>query len=116
VPLLLDWLVYCSGPQFIEEIRKASDSELNLYAATDEVVASLPWQLTVFDDFLPFQVLQTPYTFSQDVRDDKYHFGVIRHTLPGKLATCFPDIFDEVQQSFQANLVLTGSGIGGLFL
>ena len=57
-----------------------------------------------------------PYTLGQDILDDAYHVGVIRHILPRNLAACFPDIFDELQQSFEANLVLTGSGIVDDFL
>jgi len=64
---------------------------------------------------LRFQILQTPYTFGQDIRDDSYYVGVIRHALPRNLAVCFPDIFDEVKQSFETNLALNGSGIGSLF-
>ena len=57
-----------------------------------------------------------PYTLGQDILDDTYHVGVIRHILPQNLAACFPDIFDEAQQSFEANLALTGPGIGDDFL
>ena len=55
-------------------------------------------------------MLQVPYTIGQDIRDNSYLIGVIRHVLPRNLDACFPDIFDEAQQSFEANLALTGSG------
>jgi lauroyl/myristoyl acyltransferase len=61
-------------------------------------------------------MLQIPYTIGQDILDDTYHVGVTRHILPRNLAACFPDIFDEMQQSFEENLALTGSGIGDDFL
>jgi hypothetical protein len=37
VPLLRGWLVCCSDPQLMEEIRKASDSELSIHEWIDEV-------------------------------------------------------------------------------
>ena len=38
VPLLQEWLVFCSGPQLLEDIRKADSSEISFNQAIDNVV------------------------------------------------------------------------------
>ena len=38
IPMLQGWLVLCSGPQLLEDIRKADGSELSIHQAIDEVV------------------------------------------------------------------------------
>ena len=120
MPLLRGWLVCCSAPQLIEDIRKAGDSDLSIDQWVDEVaspplIEQIIYRVFLFSLFF-FQVLQTPYTFGHDIRDDMYQIGVIRHSLPRNLAACFPDIIDEVQQSFEANLSLTGTGMGDVVL
>ena len=59
---------------------------------------------------LTVQILQTPYTLGQEVRDNDYHVGVIRFALPRNLAALFPDIRDEIQNSFDDHLMLIGNG------
>jgi hypothetical protein len=37
VPLMNDWLVFCSGEEMLEDIRKATDDELSIHQAMSEV-------------------------------------------------------------------------------
>jgi uncharacterized protein with ATP-grasp and redox domains len=49
VPLLHDWLVFCSGEQMLEDIRKATDDELSIHHAMNEVstLVSNFWDFSV---------------------------------------------------------------------
>ena len=44
LPLLTKWLVICSGPQLLEEIRRANDNELSIDLATQEVTVIMHYQ------------------------------------------------------------------------
>jgi hypothetical protein len=56
------------------------------------------------------QLLQIQYTLGQEMSDSFYHIGMIRHAFPRNLAACFPDICNEIQQSFKDNILLDEYG------
>jgi hypothetical protein len=55
--------------------------------------------------------LQTEYTMGRKIGEDRYHVSVIRGTMTRSLAAVFPEIREEVMESFKQVLPLSGSGI-----
>ncbi|TCD68632.1 hypothetical protein EIP91_010287 [Steccherinum ochraceum] len=81
VPELFRWLVVVTGPQLIEELRKAGDDELSF----DEAVA---------------ESLQVDYTLGPTIHSNGYHIPIIRTTLTRNLGALFPDVRDELASAF----------------
>jgi hypothetical protein len=65
---------------------------------------------TWFSYFRIGQLAALKYTFGEEVITDPYHIPMIRTVLNKKLAACFPDIHDEIVQSFEDVLALEGNG------
>jgi len=56
------------------------------------------------------------YTFGEEVVADPYHILMIRTPLNKNLGVCFPDVRDEIVQSFDDVLALEGNGTSQLFV
>ncbi|KDR68414.1 hypothetical protein GALMADRAFT_1044748 [Galerina marginata CBS 339.88] len=78
VPDRSRWLVIVSGPQMVDDIRRASDEQL------------------VVDD----ETVQTDFNFGRQVRLDTYHIGIVRTPLTRNLAIRFEHIKDEIFCAF----------------
>ncbi|KAF8844225.1 cytochrome P450 [Paxillus ammoniavirescens] len=87
---LYRWTVIVSGPQFVEDVRKASDDELSFMEATNDN-------------------LNTEYTLGHDVHHNPYHVATIRSQLTRNLGILFPDIRDEIVTAFEESLDLQGN-------
>ncbi|KDR68411.1 hypothetical protein GALMADRAFT_231377 [Galerina marginata CBS 339.88] len=81
VSTLSRWMVIVSGPQMIDDIRRATNDQLSFTEAVSEVV-------------------QTDYTIGPQIRLDPYHIGVVRTPLTRSLGACFLDIKDEIIAAF----------------
>ncbi|KIJ09984.1 hypothetical protein PAXINDRAFT_102115 [Paxillus involutus ATCC 200175] len=88
---LYRWTVIVSGPQFVEDVRKASDDELSFMEATNDN-------------------LNTEYTLGHDVHHNPYHVAIIRSQLTRNLGILFPDIRDEIVIAFEETLDLQANG------
>jgi cytochrome P450 len=81
VSTISKWLVIVSGPQMIDDIRRASDE----YLSFEEAVS---------------QTIQTDYTLGRELRLDTYHIPIVRTPLTRSLAVRFADIKDEITAAF----------------
>ncbi|KAF8833481.1 cytochrome P450 [Paxillus ammoniavirescens] len=84
------WMVVVSGPQFVEDVRKASDDELSLVEAANEN-------------------LKVKYLFGHDVYHNPYHLPILRSRLIRNLGILYPDIRDEIVMAFEETLDLRGN-------
>ncbi|KAI0334069.1 cytochrome P450 [Cubamyces sp. BRFM 1775] len=76
------WMVYVSGPELIDEMKRRPDDELSFHEGADET-------------------LQTIYTMGADVHYDRYHIPLVRDKLTRNLPAIVPDVIDEVTVAFQ---------------
>ncbi|KIJ13827.1 hypothetical protein PAXINDRAFT_13375 [Paxillus involutus ATCC 200175] len=90
VARLYRWLVVVSGPQFVEDVRKASDDELSFAEATNED-------------------LKLEYMVGHDVYHNTYHVPIIRSQLTRSLGILYPEIRDEIVTAFEETLDLQGN-------
>ncbi|KAH9482481.1 Cytochrome P450 monooxygenase 151 [Psilocybe cubensis] len=81
VSMMSKWMVVITGPDMINDIRKASDEQLSSRAAIAETA-------------------QSDYMISPRISTDPYHVGVVRTPLTRHLGTRFNDIKDEIASSF----------------
>ncbi|KDR68413.1 hypothetical protein GALMADRAFT_78764 [Galerina marginata CBS 339.88] len=77
VPTISRWVVVVSGPQMLDDIRRATDDQLSFREAVAEL-------------------FQTDYMIGRQIRRDPYHVNVVRSALTRNLAIRFPDIKDEI--------------------
>jgi len=71
------WLVIVSGPQLIDELRRAPDDALSFLEATNET-------------------LELRFTAGPNVADNSYHVATVRGQFTRALTSLYPDIRDEV--------------------
>ncbi|KAK0212154.1 cytochrome P450 [Desarmillaria ectypa] len=88
VPMFDKWMVVVSGPEKINEIRKASLEQLSSKDAGGEVI-------------------QADYTIGRRFNADSYHTDVIRSALTRNIGACFADVQDEIQAAFKDNIPMT---------
>ncbi|KAF8835739.1 hypothetical protein BDN67DRAFT_878696, partial [Paxillus ammoniavirescens] len=79
------WTVVVSGPQCMEDIRKASDDELSLLEAINDN-------------------LNIEYMLGHDVYHNPYHSAIIGWQLTRNLEILYPDIRDEIVTMFKETL------------
>ncbi|KAG7099883.1 hypothetical protein E1B28_001684 [Marasmius oreades] len=82
IPLPDRWLVVISGPDMLEDIRKATDEQLSLRAA--------------FQDFL-----HTELFFGRQTRVDPYHVFIFKNTLTRSIGPKFSDMYEEMVAAFE---------------
>ncbi|KAF9008808.1 cytochrome P450 [Cyathus striatus] len=81
VATMARWIVVVSGPQMVDDIRKANDEQMSFREAVAETI-------------------QTDYMIGPQIRLDPYHIGVVRTPLTRNLAARFSDIKDEIAAAF----------------
>ncbi|KDR68416.1 hypothetical protein GALMADRAFT_215851 [Galerina marginata CBS 339.88] len=75
------WMVVVSGPQMLNDIRRATEDQLSFREAVAEFG-------------------QTDYMMGPQIRRAPYHIKVVRTPLTRNLAARFPDIKDEISNAF----------------
>ncbi|KAF9468819.1 cytochrome P450 [Collybia nuda] len=85
VPTIGKWFVVVSGPQMVDDLRKATDETVSFREALVDVI-------------------QTDYTLGPEIHHDPWHVGTVRSPLTRNLGIRFSDIQDEIEVSF-ADLV-----------
>ena len=98
VPHILEWLVVGTGPNLLEEIRKAPKDIMSSTAVADEV--SLFIILWLIHMKLIRKFLQTQYTLGANMRTNPYHMHVIQSTFTRTLPILIPEVHDEVVHVF----------------
>ncbi|KAI9441476.1 cytochrome P450 [Lactarius indigo] len=86
------WMVLASGPEHIEDVRKAPDDVLSIIASTIEF-------------------LQAEYTLDLLDMDTGYHTDVIRVKLTRNIATTFKDVRDELIRTLDASIPVYDDGV-----
>ncbi|KAF9475570.1 cytochrome P450 [Pholiota conissans] len=81
IPTMGRFTVVASGPQMIEDIRRASDDELSFREAVAETI-------------------QTDYMLGSQIRHEIFHITVVRTPLTRNIGYRFPDIKDEIITAF----------------
>ncbi len=97
-----------SGPELIEDVRKASDDVLSVSVPLDEV-RMLPSTLDSYS-YRSFQFLQSKYTLDLLDLEDEYHVDVIRSKLTRNIAVTFNEVHDELNRSLDASIPVHGDG------
>ncbi|KIK72907.1 hypothetical protein PAXRUDRAFT_836355 [Paxillus rubicundulus Ve08.2h10] len=85
------WMVIVSGPQLVEDVRKASKDELSFTEAANDT-------------------MNLEYTWGHDTLYNPYHIPIIRSQLTRNLKILCPDIRDEIVTAFEETLDLRGNG------
>ncbi|KAF8271106.1 cytochrome P450 [Lactarius quietus] len=89
IPTFRRWMVLASGPEQIEDVRKAPDDVLSINASAIEF-------------------LQADYTLDLLDMDSDYHTGIIRSKLTRNIADTFKEVRDELIQSLDATIPVSG--------
>ncbi|TFK68396.1 cytochrome P450 [Pluteus cervinus] len=80
-PMMARWVVVVSGPQLIDDVRKASEEDLSFEEAINEVQ-------------------QIKYTLGPELQEDLYHVSTVRTPLTRNLAARFSEVQDEIAAAF----------------
>jgi len=81
IALIDRWAIIANGCMMIEDIKKASDTQLDMREATAES-------------------LQIEYTLSKDLHVDPYHVAVVRTQITRNIASRFSEVRDEIVAAF----------------
>ncbi|KAF8994662.1 cytochrome P450 [Cyathus striatus] len=81
IPMLDRWIVIFYGEKYANEFKKAPDDALSITMAINET-------------------LQVPYTMGSEVVTNPYHLPLIRVQLTRNLDNIFPELHEEVVDSF----------------
>ncbi|KAH9066645.1 cytochrome P450 [Lactarius vividus] len=83
------WMVLASGPELVEDVRKAPDDVLSINASMSEL-------------------FQLEYTLGLLETDSGYHTGIIRSKLTRNIEVVFKDVRDELIRSLDASIPAHG--------
>ena len=106
-------MVVASGPEQIEDVRKAPDDVLSMPAAMTEV-CMLPGMFDSYPRRL-CQFLQAEYTLDLLDMDNDYQMDVIRSKLTRNIADTFKEVRDELIRSLDASVPVYGDGTWQVF-
>ncbi|KIJ13840.1 hypothetical protein PAXINDRAFT_80216 [Paxillus involutus ATCC 200175] len=84
------WRVIVSGPQLVEDVRKASKDELSFIEAANDT-------------------MNLEYTLGHDTLHNPYHIPIVRLQLTRNLGILCLDIRDEIVTAFEETLDLRGN-------
>lgn len=94
------WQIVVTGPQLVDEVRKAPDEIMSFQEAVYEVcTAELNQVCTVL--MHASQTFQTQNTMGPRFASQGVQIDVIRNQLTRNLGTIFADVQDELQLSFK---------------
>ncbi|KAH9036352.1 cytochrome P450 [Lactarius pseudohatsudake] len=83
------WMVLVSGPELVEDVRKAPEDVLSVKASTAEL-------------------LQLEYTLGLLETDRGYHMDIIRSKLTRNIEVTFKDVRDELIRTLDASIPVHG--------
>jgi len=87
-------MILASGPEFIEDVRKAPDNVLSMKEPISDVrVLATKGGAHVSRGISQF--LQTDYTLDMLNKDDIYHVDIIRTRLTRNIAVTFKEVREE---------------------
>ncbi|RDB20448.1 hypothetical protein Hypma_012416 [Hypsizygus marmoreus] len=80
-PMVSKWMIVVSGPQMVEDLRKAPDDQMSMMDAVADLI-------------------QIDYTVGPEIHRDPYHVATVRTPLTRNLAARFDDVQDEIAEAF----------------
>ncbi|KAF9445833.1 cytochrome P450 [Macrolepiota fuliginosa MF-IS2] len=80
LPRYFSWMIVVNGPQYLEDIRKATDDQLSFLAFLNEAS-------------------QFEYTIGPEIMTDTYHNNVVRGPMTRNIGSRFSDLIDEVDKA-----------------
>ncbi|KAK7054327.1 hypothetical protein VNI00_003520 [Paramarasmius palmivorus] len=86
IPTFDGWQVVVHGPKLLDDVRRASENELSIIEAVDDII-------------------KARYTISPLIHINPYHVNVIRNTLTRNIGAKFEDIRDEISAAFNDNIL-----------
>ncbi|TDL22834.1 cytochrome P450 [Rickenella mellea] len=87
------WQVIVSGSKLVEELRTAPDEKLSFLAAISESLA-------------------IEFSLGQRLADNDFHVAIIRSQLTRNLGVVFPEVRDEIVQSFEELIPSSNEWVG----
>ncbi|KAJ3720528.1 cytochrome P450 [Lentinula raphanica] len=81
IPTLFQMTFVISGPELIDDVRRASDDQLSLYGSIKEG-------------------MQTDFTMEPHILENPYHFKFVHLSLTSNLGGRYPEIHEEVIAAF----------------
>jgi len=110
IPMLTQWMVVVTGPQMIEDVRRASDDQLSSKDALAEVICHPYCHACNLSLILCHKTLHFDILLGREVFDDGFHVDVIRSQLTRNIAARFSDIQDEITAGFADYVPTKGNG------
>ncbi|KAF8897198.1 cytochrome P450 [Infundibulicybe gibba] len=89
VPTLSKWVIVVSGPDMLDDIRRAPDDQLSFREAISET-------------------FHIDYTMGPEIHHDPYHVATVRTPLTRNLAIRFTDIQEEIAAAFNDVVPVNG--------
>ncbi|PSS38083.1 hypothetical protein PHLCEN_2v63 [Hermanssonia centrifuga] len=81
IPKFNEWHLVITGPQLIDELRKAPDDQLSFEEAVQKT-------------------LHTEWTLGRSLNHNRYHIPLVRGPLTRNIGALFPEIRDEIVAAF----------------
>jgi hypothetical protein len=107
--MMTQWMIVVAGPQYIGDIRQASDDQLSVKDAMAELISYIIlfglhayWNQTLHADIL----------FGPELLDDDFHIEVIRSHLTRNITSRFSDVQEEIAVAFSEYMPTKGEMVG----
>jgi hypothetical protein len=100
IPRYFSWLVIVTGPDHLEDMRKATDDQMSFDAAANKVNSSRKSNCRARAHH-HVKALQFDYTISPKLRAHLFHHNVIRGPMTRSIGSRFPDFLDEIGKAFE---------------
>ncbi|KAK7680563.1 hypothetical protein QCA50_016345 [Cerrena zonata] len=85
------WMVIVTGPRLIEELRRFPDDTSSFYDAASDL-------------------FELDTSFGPDLKEDPFHVALLRGQLTRNLGNMFPNMMNEMKQTFDDLLPVHGDG------
>ncbi|KAF9468817.1 cytochrome P450 [Collybia nuda] len=82
LPMLSRWMIVISGPKMVDDIRRATDDQVDFNDAVAETI-------------------QSKFTMGPELNENTFHVATVRSPLTRNLAVRFADVQDEIACSFK---------------
>jgi hypothetical protein len=100
-------MVLVSGPELIDDVRKASDDVLSAIVPISDVRITSQYNFEASYSQGISQLIQAEYTVDLLEKDSVYHAGVIRTKLTRNIAVSLKDVHEEFINTLEG-LIPTG--------
>lgn len=99
IPMLSQWLIIISGPQMMEDIRRATPEQVDAREVIAEV-CGLYENCRIFQTTHSIQAVAAKYTMGPELQEHVHHVAAVRSPLTKNLAVRFAEVQDEITCAF----------------